>query len=67
VGEQQLATRYLDERASTLLAQVPSKHTAPMQTRSLPPVTSDQGQRPAPAQEATSASSPTVPAEAAHG
>jgi len=33
---QQLATRYLDDRASTLLAEVPSKHNPRPQTRSLP-------------------------------
>jgi hypothetical protein len=33
---QQLATRFLDDRAITLLAEVPSKHTRPTQTRSLP-------------------------------
>jgi len=33
---QQLATRYLDDRAATLLAEVPSKHNPRPQTRSLP-------------------------------
>ena len=33
---QQLATRYLDNRATALLAEVPSKHTPLIQTRSLP-------------------------------
>ena len=33
---QQLATRYLDDRATTLLAEVPSKHHPRPQTRSVP-------------------------------
>jgi hypothetical protein len=33
---QQLATRYLDDRATSLLAELPSKHTPRPQTRSLP-------------------------------
>jgi hypothetical protein len=43
---QQLATRYLDERATTLLAAVPSKHTPLVQTRSLPSTTTDPQQQP---------------------
>jgi hypothetical protein len=43
---QQLATRFLDERATTLLAEVPSKHTRLTQTRSLPTDTTAQGQQP---------------------
>jgi hypothetical protein len=39
---QQLATRYLDERATTLLAEVPSKHLPLTQTRSLPAPTTNQ-------------------------
>jgi hypothetical protein len=39
---QQLATRYIDDRATTLLAEVPNKHTPPTQTRSLPTATPDQ-------------------------
>jgi hypothetical protein len=35
---QQLATRFLDDRATTLLTDIPSKHTPPTQTRSLPTV-----------------------------
>jgi hypothetical protein len=42
---QQLATRFLDDRATTLLAEVPSKHTRPTQTRSLPTAPTDQGQQ----------------------
>ncbi len=34
---QQLATRYLDDRATTLLAEVPGKRTPLTQSRSLPP------------------------------
>lgn len=36
---QQLATRFLDDRATSLLAEVRSKHTPPTQTRSLPTAT----------------------------
>jgi hypothetical protein len=39
---QQLATRYLDNRATTLLAEVPSKHTPLVQTRSLPETDANQ-------------------------
>jgi hypothetical protein len=42
---QQLATRYLDDRATTLLAAVPSKHTPLVQTRSLPSTTTDPQQQ----------------------
>jgi hypothetical protein len=38
---QQLATRFLDDRATTLLTDVPSKHTPPTQTRSLPTATTN--------------------------
>ena len=38
---QQLATRFLDDRAITLLAEVPSNHTRPTQTRSLPTATTE--------------------------
>jgi hypothetical protein len=44
---QQLATRYLDDRATTLLAEVPSKHSPPTQTRSLPTPMTDERQPPA--------------------
>jgi hypothetical protein len=43
---QQLATRYLDDRATTLLASVPSKHTPLVQTRSLPTTNTDPQQQP---------------------
>jgi hypothetical protein len=43
---QQLATRYLDDRASSLLAEVPSKHASLQPTRSLP--TAETAPRPAP-------------------
>lgn len=43
---QQLATRYLDDRATTLLAAVPSKHTPLVQTRSIPDTTTDPQQLP---------------------
>jgi hypothetical protein len=39
---QQLATRYLDNRATNLLAEVPGKHTPLIQTRSLPPTDTPQ-------------------------
>jgi hypothetical protein len=39
---QQLATRYLDDRATNLLAEVPGKHTPLVQTRSLPPTEAPQ-------------------------
>jgi hypothetical protein len=45
---QQLATRYLDDRASTLLSAVPAKHTPLAQTRSLPAPAADQRQQPPP-------------------
>ena len=38
---QQLATRYLDDRAATLLAEVPSKHNPRPQTRSVPTPTTE--------------------------
>jgi hypothetical protein len=38
---QQLATRFLDDRATTLLTDVPSKHTPPTHTRSLPTAITD--------------------------
>jgi hypothetical protein len=38
---QQLATRYLDDRAATLLAELPSKHSPRPQTRSLPTSATD--------------------------
>jgi hypothetical protein len=40
---QQLATRYLDNRATSLLAELPSKHTPRPQTRSLPTAPPDAG------------------------
>jgi hypothetical protein len=52
---QQLATRFLDDRATTLLAEVPSKHTPPTQTRSLPTATTDQPPQPKSTTDQTSA------------
>lgn len=58
---QQLATRYLDDRATTLLAEVPSKHTPPTQTRSLPTPVTDQQQDSASSMDDTSPD-PAAPA-----
>lgn len=54
---QQLATRYLDDRATTLLAEVPSKHTPLVQTRSLPSTTVDPQQQPEPGTPGTPSNS----------
>jgi hypothetical protein len=59
---QQLATRYLDDRATTLLAAVPSKHTPLVQTRSLPGTTTDPRQQQAPDTPETPSSSTGSPA-----
>jgi hypothetical protein len=59
---QQLATRYLDDRATTLLAAVPSKHTPLVQTRSLPGTTTDRRQQQAPDTPETPSSSTGSPA-----
>jgi hypothetical protein len=61
---QQLATRFLDDRATTLLEQVPSKHTSPTQTRSLPTATTEQQQQP---ESSTDHTSPSSGAAAAGG
>jgi hypothetical protein len=57
---QQLATRFLDDRAITLLAEVPSKHAQSTQTRSLPTPTTGQGQQPESTTDQTSASVETA-------
>jgi hypothetical protein len=57
---QQLATRFLDDRATTLLAEVPSKHTPPTQTRSLPTAITDQPPQPDSTTDQTSARSETA-------
>jgi hypothetical protein len=59
---QQLATRYLDDRATTLLAELPSKHTPRPQTRSLPTNITDRVQSPS----STNATSPRIEADTGH-
>jgi hypothetical protein len=59
---QQLATRYLDNRATSLLAEVPSKHTPLTQTRSLPPT--DAPEPPSPEAPSTGSVHPIRPGEA---
>jgi hypothetical protein len=59
---QQLATRYLDNRATSLLAEVPSKHTPLTQTRSLPPT--DAPEPPSPEAPSTGSVHPIRPAGA---
>lgn len=50
---QQLATWFVDDRATTLLTEVPSKHMPPTQTRSLPPAMADPRESAASAREAS--------------
>ena len=57
---QQLATRYLDDRATKLLAEVPGKHLPLTQTRSLPTSTTDQRRQSASTTDETSPDSPAV-------
>jgi hypothetical protein len=64
---QQLATRFLDDRATTLLAEVSSKHTPPTQTRSLPTATTEQRQQSESSTDQTSPSSGAAAAGRANG
>jgi hypothetical protein len=54
---QQLATRFVDDRAAALLTEVPSKQTPPTQTRSLPTATTDLRESDATAHQASPISS----------